>query len=357
MSDEEWLRRTVDAVGPLDEAAMETARARQDRLTKPPGSLGRLEDLAVRLAGIAGTPRTRIADRLVIVCAGDHGVAAEGVSAYPSEVTAQMVLNFVRGGAAINVLAHRAGARVVIADLGVNYDFPADLPIVHAKVGRGTASMAVGAAMARPAALRCVATGIDLVGRQISDGPGDGLFVIGTGDMGIGNTTASAAIVAALTGAPVEKVTGRGTGIDETTWRHKVATIERALAVNAPITNDALDVLAKVGGYEIGGLVGVMLGAAARRQPVMMDGFISGAAALLAVTLCPAVRHYLFAAHRSVEAGHGVVLERLGLEPLLDLGMRLGEGTGGALAMRLLEDALAVHHEMATFEEAGVSER
>ena len=355
-ADEARLRQALADIGSLDEASMAAARAHQAQLTKPPGSLGRLEDLAVRLAGIAHSPHPTISEKALIICAADHGVVAEGVSAYPSAVTAQMILNFVRGGAAINVLARRAGARVLIADLGVAHDFPTDLPIAHAKIGRGTASIATGPAMTHEAALRSIVTGIELVeqieGERTTH---DGLLVVGTGDMGIGNTTASSAIVAALTGAPVAQVTGRGTGIDETAWRHKVATIERALALNTPDPHDALDVLAKVGGYEIGAIAGVTLGAAARRLPVVIDGFISGAAALLAATLCPPVTRYIFAAHRSVEAGHRVVLERLDLEPLLDLGMRLGEGTGAALAMRLLEDALAIHTEMATFESAGIS--
>ena len=357
----EVIARTVAAIGPLDEPAMATARRRQDRLTKPPGSLGRLEELAVRLAGIAGTALPAIGEKVIVTCAGDHGVTAEGVSAYPAAVTPQMVLNFVRGGAAINVLARRVGARVVIADLGVDYEFPVDLPIVHAKVGRGTANMAVGPAMALEAAERAVAAGVEIVEREAlafrgRAAAGD-VLVVGTGDMGIGNTTASSAIVAALTGAAVTDVTGRGTGIDDATWRHKVEVIERALAKNRPDANDALDVLAKVGGYEIGGIAGVILGAAAQRAAVVIDGFISGAAALIAVGLCPEAARYLFAAHRSVEVGHRMVLDRLGLTPLLDLGLRLGEGTGAALAMRLLEDALAIQREMATFDEAGVSER
>ena len=358
MSDDALIRRTIAAIGPLDEVASAEAHTRQDTLTKPPGSLGRLEEIAVRLAGIAGSPTPRIAHKLVIVCAGDHGVTAEGVSAYPAAVTPQMVLNFVRGGAAINVLTRQTGSRVVIADLGVDHDFPPDLPIVHAKVGRGTANIAVGPAMTREATARSVAAGIEIVEREVSaHPPSDGLTVVGTGDMGIGNTTASSAIVAALTDTPAADVTGRGTGIDDETWRRKVTTIERALVVNAPDPHDALDVLAKVGGYEIGGLVGVILGAAARRCPVVIDGFISGAAALLAATLCPAVCAYLFAAHRSVEVGHRVVLERLGLDPLLDLQLRLGEGTGAALAMHLMDAALAIHTEMATFQDAGVSGR
>ena len=356
MTDEGRLQRVLNAIGPLDAGSMAAARKRQDQLTKPPGSLGRLEELAVRLAGIAGTVQPHISEKVIVVCAADHGVASEGVSAYPPAVTPQMVLNFVRGGAAINVLARRAGARVLIADLGVDYDFPTDLPIVHAKIARGTANLAAGPAMTREMALRSIVTGIELVDQiERERRTPEGLLVVGTGDMGIGNTTASSAIVAALTGAPVANVTGRGTGIDDDAWRRKVATIERALRLNAPDPGDALDVLAKVGGYEIGAIAGVALGGAARRLPVVIDGFISGAAALLAATLCRSVTDYLFAAHRSVEAGHRVVLERLGLEPLLDLGMRLGEGTGAALAIRLLEDALAIQSEMATFADAGVS--
>lgn len=355
------IERTVAAVGPLDEPAMAAARARQDRLTKPPGSLGRLEELAVRLAGIAGTPLPVIREKVIVTCAGDHGVTEEGVSAYPAAVTPQMVLNFARGGAAINVLARRVGARVVIADLGVNHYFAQDLPIVHAKIGHGTANMAVGPAMTREAAERSVAAGIEIVEREATafrraarEGE---LLVVGTGDMGIGNTTASSAIVAVMTGVPAAEVTGRGTGIDDATWLRKVEVIERALAVNRPDPHDTLDVLAKMGGYEIGGIAGAVLGAAAQRAAVVIDGFISGAAALIAAGLCPGIRDYLFAAHRSVEVGHRLVLERLGLVPLLDLGMRLGEGTGAALGMRLLEDALAIQREMATFDEAGVSER
>jgi nicotinate-nucleotide--dimethylbenzimidazole phosphoribosyltransferase len=350
------LERTIAAVGPLDRAAMSAARARHARLTKPEGSLGRLEELAVKLAGIGGQALPAIAARVVVVCAADHGVAARGVSAYPSAVTAQMVYNFLAGGAAINVLARRVRARVLVADLGVDHDFPPGLPVVGAKIGRGTADMTRGPAMSRADAARAVATGIGLA-RRVTRARKDGLTVVGTGDMGIGNTTASSAIVAAVTGAPVEDVTGRGTGIDGRTWERKVAAIERALAVNRPDPALPLDVLARVGGFEIGGLVGVILGTAARRQPVVIDGFISGAAALLAAGLCPAVRGFLIPAHASVEIGHRLVLEHLELAPLLTLNLRLGEGTGAAIAMQLLDDAVAVLREMATFEEAGVAGR
>src|SRR5262245_22830503 len=299
---------------------MAAARTRHARLTKPEGSLGRLEELAVKLAGITGEAVPGIAGRVVVVCAADHGVAARGVSAYPSAVTAQMVYNFLKGGAAINVLARRARARVLVADLGVDHDFPAGLPIVHAKIGRGTADMTTGPAMSPGDAARAVATGIALA-RRAAPARRGGVTVVGTGDMGIGNTTASSAIVAAVTGAPVRDVTGRGTGIDGRAWERKVAVIERALARNRPDSEDALDVLAKVGGYEIGALIGVIL----------------GAAALLAATLCPAARDYLIPAHASVEIGHRLVLERLELAPLLTLNLRLGEGTGAAVAMQLLD--------------------
>lgn len=335
---------------------MERARARQAILTKPPGSLGRLEELGIQVAGITGSAIPEVARRVVIVCAADHGVVAEGVSAYPAAVTAQMVYNFVRGGAAISVLARRAKARVRVADLGVDHDFPADLPIAHVKIGRGTANIAQGPAMPRAIAVQAMATGVRLARQAIRD-RSRGCTVVGTGDMGIGNTTAASAIVAAVTGAPVRDVTGRGTGIDDLTWERKVGVIERALAVNRPDPADPLGVLAKVGGYEIGAIAGVILGAAARRQPVVIDGFISGAGALLAVTLCPAVRDYLIPAHASVEIGHRITLEHLGLIPLLSLQLRLGEGTGAALAMHIVDDAVAVLREMATFQETGVAGR
>jgi len=340
-------------VRPLDATAMQAARERHDQLTKPPGSLGRLEELAIKLAGITGRERPRFSRKAVIVLAADHGVAAQGVSAYPQAVTAQMVQNFLAGGAAINVLARLAGARVVVADFGVAADLPDHPRLLRRKIGYGTRNMVDGPAMTAEEALVAIAAGIDVVEAEIQAG----LDLVGIGEMGIGNTTASSAIVAAITGRPVADVTGRGTGLDDAAWARKIAVIERALAVNRPNPMDPLDVLAKVGGYEIAGLVGVTLGAAAHRVPVIIDGFISTAAALLATELCPPLRDYLIAAHNSVEIGHRIVLERLELLPLLNLNLRLGEGTGAAMAMHLVDDAVAVLDEMATFAEAGVSGR
>jgi nicotinate-nucleotide--dimethylbenzimidazole phosphoribosyltransferase len=336
-------------VAPLDEAAMSRARARLDSLTKPPGSLGRLERLAVQIAGITRNPRPHLHNPVVVVMAADHGVAAEGVSAYPATVTAQMVHNFASGGAAINVLARRAGARVVVVDVGVAATLPADLPILHRKVAAGTANLAHGAAMTHSQALDALGVGLDLAALE-SDAD-----VICLGEMGIGNTTAASTILAAITGLPAAEVTGRGTGIDDATWNHKVAVIEQALRTNQPDARDPLDVLARVGGLEIAALVGLALGAAARRVPILVDGFIATVAALVAAELCPAARAYMIAAHRSVEIGHRIALERLELEALFAFDLRLGEGTGAALALPTLYAALAILDEMATFEEAGVS--
>ena len=337
----------------LDLAAQSAARARQDTLTKPPGSLGRLEELSLQLAAITGQPRPRLERKAVIVMAGDHGVAAEGVSAYPAEVTLQMVLNFLHGGAAINVLARQAGARVIVVDVGVAAELPAHPGLERRKVACGTQNMALGPAMTRAQAEQAIAVGLQVVEAEIAQG----LDLVATGDMGIGNTTPSAAIVATLSGYPVAQVTGRGTGVDDIGLARKVAVIERALAVNQPDPRDPLDVLSKIGGLEIAGLVGVILGGAAHRVPVVIDGFISGAAALVAAALAPEVKPYLIAAHQSVEIGHRVVLEHLGLRPLLDLDLRLGEGTGAALAFHLVEASTRILNEMATFAEAGVSDK
>jgi nicotinate-nucleotide--dimethylbenzimidazole phosphoribosyltransferase len=331
---------------------MEQARARQLQLTKPAGSLGRLEEIAVQMAGITRQPLPTVKRKAVIVMAADHGVVAEGVSAYPSAVTPQMVLNFLHGGAAINALARQAGAEVVIVDVGVAADL--DHPgLLVRKVARGTANMAIGPAMTREQALSAITAGMDVLKSLVKQGTD----VVVTGDMGIGNTTAASAITASLTGTPVALVTGRGTGIDETQLVHKIHVIERALARNVPDPSDPLDVLTKVGGLEIAGLVGVIIAGAASRIPVVIDGFIAGAAALVAVGICPVVRDYLFAGHVSVERGHQVILEQLGLSPLLDLELRLGEGTGAVLATHIIEAALRMHREMATFAEAGVSNR
>ena len=349
----ERLDATVRRIGPLDQEAMAAARARQDTLTKPRNSLGRLEDLSVQMAGIQGRAIPRIEHKAVVTMAGDHGVAREGVSAYPAEVTPQMVLNFLAGGAGINVLARHVGARVVVVDVGVAVDLPADPALVVRKVGYGTGNLATGPAMTREQAARAIEVGIEIVEAEVARG----LDIVATGDMGIGNTTPSAAIVAAITGAPVAAVTGRGTGVDEAGLARKVAAVERALAVNRPDPADALDVLATVGGFEIAGLAGVIVGAAANRVAVVVDGFISGAAALIAASLAPAAKPYMIAGHLSVEGGHAYALRHLGLEPLLDLRMRLGEGTGAVLAISLVEAATKVLAQMATFSEAGVSDR
>ena len=346
------LQSIIRRISPLDQEAMRQAQARQDNLTKPRGSLGLLEELSVKVAGIQGVAQPRISDKVIITMAGDHGVAAEGVSLFPQEVTAQMVYNFLRGGAAINVLARHVGARVVVIDMGVATDLEPHPELLAKKVAYGTKNMAQGPAMRREEAIQCIEAGIEIVESELSRG----MDIVGTGDMGIGNTTPSSAIVAALTGAPVADVTGRGTGIDDEQLAHKVETIERALAVNRPDPADPLDVLAKVGGLEIGGIAGVVLGAAAHRRPVVIDGFISGAGALIAAGLAPQVKDYLIAAHLSVELGHRLVLERLGLIPLLNLNLRLGEGTGAALGISLVEAAVKVLNEMATFADARVSE-
>ncbi len=346
------ITATIAAIAPLRADAMAAARARQEQLTKPAGSLGRLESLAIQIAGITGQEQPVLAHKAIVVMAGDHGVTAEGVSAYPAEVTPQMALNFLRGGAAINALAGVVGARVVVVDIGVAS------PLEHSgllsrKVAPGTANMAQGPAMTREQAEEAIAVGIALVDSLAREG----VQMVATGEMGIGNTTAASAITAVLAGSTPTEVTGRGTGIDDAQLAHKIAVIERALAANAPNRHDGLDVLAKVGGLEIAGLVGVILGGAAHRMPVVLDGFIAGSAALVAEKLCPQVCDYLIAGHISVERGHRILLESLGLQPLLDLDLRLGEGTGAALAMGIIDGALAAHRQMATFAEAGVSER
>lgn len=340
-------------VPPPDLEFERAARAHQNRLTKPTGSLGRLEELSIQLAAIQGSLKPDVTRKAVVVMAGDHGVTREGVSAYPADVTLQMVHNFLSGGAAINVLARQAGARVCVVDMGVAADFPPGLGVVNAKIDHGTGNIARGPAMTRQQAEQCIDRGIEVAAREFERG----LDLIATGDMGIGNTTPSSAIAAVFTGHPVEEVTGRGTGIDEAGLSAKIAVIKKAIQINQPDLNDPLDVLAKVGGFEIGGLAGLIIGSAARRVPVVIDGFISTAAALLAYHIEPGIKPYLIAAHRSVEIGHGVMLEHIGLEPLMGLNMRLGEGTGAVLAFHIVEASVRILNEMSTFENAGVSDR
>lgn len=339
------LDRTIERIGPLDESAMKEAARRQDSLTKPPGSLGRLEEIAVRVAGITRQVRPTLPRKTLFTLAADHGIAAEGVSAYPQAVTREMVRNFLRKGAAINVLARHASINLVVADFGVASDVPSDPGLLSLKVNAGTKNFLREPAMSRDEALRSVEQGIELV--RDAD-------LVGTGEMGIGNTTSASAITSVITGKTPAEVTGRGTGIDEIVLHKKARVIEEAIARHRPKITDGLDVLSKIGGFEIGGMVGVMLGAAAKCIPVVLDGFISGAAALIAATLAPRVKDYLFAAHRSQEKGHTASLTWLGLKPILDLDLRLGEGTGAALAMPIVEAACKILCEMATFEEAGV---
>jgi len=346
------LEQVIREIKPPDEGAMAVARARQDTLTKPLGSLGRLEELSVKVAGIKGEPMPGLSRKAIVTMAADHGVAAEGVSAYPQEVTAQMVQNFLRSGAGINVLATLVGAKVIVVDMGVASAMEPHPALVSRKIAYGTQNMARGPAMTREQAINSVEVGVEIAEKEVEKG----LDIIGTGDMGIGNTTPSSAITAVFTGEPVDKVTGQGTGIDDRQLAQKVKVIERALRANQPDPNDPIDVLSKVGGFEIAGLSGVILGAAAHRIPIVIDGFISGAAALIAAGLSPTVRDYLIASHISVEIGHQAILDYLGLRPLLALELRLGEGTGAALGIFLVEAAARVLTDMATFSEAGVSQ-
>lgn len=346
------LEKILKEIKPLDDSAMSAARQRQNILTKPPGSLGRLEELSVQIAGIRRDAMPEIKHKSVIVMASDHGVVEEGVSLYPQEVTRQMVINFLKGGAAIDVLAAHVGARVIVVDMGVKGGFPPLPGLVCKMIDFGTKNITKGPAMSRSQAIDSIEAGIQVVEMEI----GKKLDIIATGDMGIGNTTVSSAIFAAMSGRPVKKVTGRGTGIGDKQLAHKVRVIETALKVNKPDPRDPIDVLAKVGGFEIGGIAGVILAGAAYRIPVVIDGFISSVAALIAVALCPIVKDYIIASHLSAEAGHGSVLDFLGLKPLLNLNMRLGEGTGAALGIFLAEAAAKILRQMATFTEAGVSE-
>jgi nicotinate-nucleotide--dimethylbenzimidazole phosphoribosyltransferase len=350
----------INALGPLDPGAMADATATLDTLTKPPGSLGVLEALATQLAGIRGIPGPTFERRAIVVAAGDHGVARHGVSAYPTTVTGQMVTNFLVGGAAINVLAAAVGADLWVIDVGVAGEIAqpvaraaAGRPVtfVQASVRSGTRDMTVASAMSRAEALRAVAIGLEVV-ESLQE---RGIDLLAVGEMGIGNTTAASAITAAMTGLAPDRVTGRGTGIDDTVHAHKVETVTRALARHRPDPSDPLGVLAAVGGFEIGALVGLILGAVARRIPVVLDGFITGSAALLAVALAPGAAPRLIAGHRGSEPGHAIVLERLGLRPLLELDLRLGEGSGAALAIQLIDAAVTVRDGMATFGSAGVS--
>ncbi len=347
------IRDLCRRIQPLDASLYGKAQARLDRLTKPLGSLGRLEELAASYVAITGELKPNIPRGVVFTFAADHGVAVEGVSAYPREVTPQMVLNFLRGGAGVNVLANHAGVSVRIVDIGVDHEFGAVPGLLARKIMKGTRNLAVESAMTRSQAEQAIMVGVELATEAVREGVG----LIGTGEMGIGNTTPSAAITAVMTDRSAAEVTGRGTGIDESARMHKAALIQQALELHRPNPADPLDTLAKIGGLEIGGLAGLMLGAAEARVPIVLDGFIAGAAALIAVGLQPLCREYLIASHRSAEQGHRIVLDHLKLKPLLDLDLRLGEGTGACLGMDLVCAAIKIYTEMATFDEAGVSDK
>jgi nicotinate-nucleotide--dimethylbenzimidazole phosphoribosyltransferase len=346
------ITRTIGKIESLDRDAMAAARARQEELTKPAGSLGILEELSVQLAGIQGKSIPHIKNKTMIIMAGDHGVVKENIGNWPQEVTAQMAANIINGGAGISVIARQVGARTIMVDMGVATDLKDSPELLVKKVDYGTSNMTAGPAMTEEQAEKAVETGIELAEKEAARGAD----IIGTGDMGIGNTTPSSAICAVLTGRTVEEVTGRGTGLTDEQLSHKIEIVKRALAVNEPEAEKPLEVLAKVGGFEIGGLAGVILGAASKRIPVVIDGFISGAAAMLAVAMCPGVKDFLIAGHLSAEPGHRIMLEHLGLKPLLNLEMRLGEGTGAALGIFLAETAARILGDMATFAEAGVDE-
>lgn len=340
----------LERIPPFDEAAAAMAERHSDSLTKPPGSLGKLEAIACQLAGISGQLWPDLSRRAVIVMAGDHGVCEEGVSAFPSSVTPQMVMNFLNGGAAVNVLARQAGADVVCVDIGVNAELEHEA-LVSRKLMYGTANMAKGPAMTREAAIQAIRIGADIVDEQVRRG---GVRLFATGEMGIGNTTASAAIVSVLAGLPLEEAVGRGTGIHDRMLAHKREVAARAIAVNAPDSGDPIDVLAKVGGVEIAGLVGVIIGAAANRCPIVIDGYISSAAALVAAKLSEKTKPFMLASHLSQEQGHRKLLEHIGLSPMIHMEMRLGEGTGAVLCFHLIDASLKLMKEMATFEDAGI---
>ena len=347
---EEMLKERLEQIQPCDVEAMRAAKEHIGNLTVPPGSLGQLEVLAVQLAGITGKVKPSFSKREVIIMAADHGVCEEGVSAFPQEVTPQMIQNFLTGGAAVNVLSRQASADVVCVDIGVNSDITHPELLVR-KIKHGTDNMAKGPAMTREEALKSILTGIEVVDAAVQRG--SSIFV--TGEMGIGNTTASSAVMCAMTGIAPKDAVGRGTGVDDARLLHKISVVERALAVNAPDAADPISVLAKVGGLELGGLAGVILGAALNRCPVVIDGFISSAAALLAKAIHPVAAEYMVVSHVSHEQGHRLLLQQLGLRPTLHLDMRIGEGTGGVLALHLVDASCRIVKEMATFESAGVS--
>ncbi|MBM9513510.1 nicotinate-nucleotide--dimethylbenzimidazole phosphoribosyltransferase [Desulfogranum marinum] len=350
-----YLESTCRNIYPQDSSYRDKAKARLDQLTMPHWALGDLMDLAVDLAGMTRSMTPPVARKKMVVMAGDHGVTAEGVSGYPAEVTTQMVHNIMNKGAGINALANKAGAEVLVVDMGAMDTFEGikNAPgFLSKKIAQGTQNIMVGPAMTKTQAVMAVEAGIEIASALAVD-----VDVFGTGEMGIGNTTPSSAIAAVVTGKTVEEVTGKGTGIDDEQLTHKVGVIKQAIAVNKPDAKDGIDVLTKLGGYEIGGIAGLILGAAALKKPVVVDGFISTAGALIAYLIEPFVRDYIICAHKSVEPGHSFMQQKMHLRPLFDLNLRLGEGTGAAFAMHALEAATAILTDVSTFAEAGVSQK
>ncbi len=346
------LEEILSAITPPDRELFTKAREKLDQMAIPRGSLGRLEECAQRVVAITGTMEPSVGEKTIVVFAGDHGVVEEGVSAFPQDVTTQMVANFIKGGAGINVLARHTGAQVLVVDMGIAGELDPQEGLLLKKIAYGTNNMRRGPAMTREQALVGILTGFSIADELKSHNT----EIIGTGDMGIGNTTPSSAIAAVLTKGTAEEVTGRGTGVSDTILQRKIAVIKEAIDNNKPDPGDPLDVLSKVGGFELAGIAGLIIGSASCHIPVVIDGFISSAAALIAVSLNPTIGEYLFAAHQSVEPGHRLVLEALGQKPLLDLSMRLGEGTGAALGMSIVEAGVKVLREVLTFQEAGVNE-
>jgi len=347
------IDQVIKNIASPDEKIKALAQERLDSLTKPLGSVGRLEELAKQICAITGKENPYLKNKVIFTLAADHGVTEEGVSPYPKEVTAQMVYNFLNGGAGINVLAKHVGARVVVVDIGVAADLKADPRLVVKKIAYGTKNMAKGPAMSREEAIKAIEAGKEIFEEEFKRG----VDIAGTGEMGIGNTTSATCLAACFTGRRVDELTGRGAGLDDKGLKEKIEVIKRALELNKPNVKDPIDVLSKVGGFEICGLAGIILASAARRTPVVIDGFISGAAALAAFHIEPKVKEYMIAAHQSVERGHKAILEHIGLRPLLELDLRLGEGTGGALAIGLADASIKILTEMATFESANVSEK
>ena len=348
------IEKTIQNIKPINFKFIEEAKKRLDNLTKPQGSLGRLEDFASQIVGITGNLNPEIKKKVIFVMAGDHGVANEKVSAYPQEVTYQMVFNFINGGAGINVLARHIGAKILVVDMGVKKEFPSQKELIIKKVGYGTKNIAKGPAMSRDEAEKAVIAGIEVFEEEYNK---SGIDIIGLGDMGIANTTPSSAIVACITNSEVEDVTGKGTGINDHQLKEKIKVIKEAIKINRPDREDGFDVLSKIGGFEIGGLAGCVLAAAAHQVPIVIDGFISCASALITIQLAPLVKEYIFASHNSVEKGHRIAMEYLGKVPMFDLGMRLGEGTGAALGISFIEAGIKILTQMATFSNAGVDNK